>query len=116
MKELVLAFAEDSAVTTGLPSQTLRLAFVAALGTVGTRLADARMDISGGDLVGTSGRYQPSYNSRSGQFDPFDLAHASILSRLRARNDPRASQKNRDCPYSYRLSALCSSRSFAYFM
>ena len=61
------------------------LAFAAALGTLGARLTDARIDTSGRNIVGTSGRYNPSYNDSSYSdtpaFDDLDRNRNGVITR-----------------------------------
>lgn len=54
------------------------LAFAAVLGTVGTRLTDARLDTSGRGIVGTSGRYDSSYFD---SFTDLDRNRNGVLTR-----------------------------------
>jgi hypothetical protein len=56
------------------------LAFAAALGTVGTRVTDARIDTSGRGVVGTTGRYDSSYDD-STAFDDLDRNRNGYLTR-----------------------------------
>src|SRR5262245_26102356 len=61
------------------------LAFAAALGTLGTRLTSARIDTSGRNIVGTSGRYNPSYNDSTyydeRAFDDLDRNRNGVITR-----------------------------------
>lgn len=59
---------------------TYPLAFTAALGTVGTRVTNARIDTSGGSFVGTSGRYDSS-NVDATSFVDLDRNRNGFLTR-----------------------------------
>jgi len=59
---------------------TYPLAFMAALGTVGARVTNARIDTSGGNFVGTSGRYDSS-NVDATSFADLDRNRNGVLTR-----------------------------------